>query len=174
MHSDTLMSLLKRWKLQCVWPYLTRIYKSCKVKFTLIVWLLSIRHACSDFFLEAAPWSGPCVNDTSIRGIMLIYLQTPLCGSCPKFPLFAMLSKFLPCCVHPWLGSVGLNHQPHQSYVKQPWRFCFVVFCSQWKEVFEMLRVRQYRAVWWLCFLWHTCSIPYTMIDMWVMAGILQ
>lgn len=148
-----------------MWPCLTRMYKSCKVKFTLIVWLLFIRHARSDF-LEAAPWSGPCVNDTSIRGIMLIYLQTPLCGSCPKFPLFAMLSKFLPCCVHPWLGSVGLNHQPHQSCVKQPWRFCFVVFCSQWKDVFEILRVRLCRAVWWLrpfvacmfcttCYDWH-------------------
>lgn len=40
------------------------------------------------------------VNDTSIRRIRLIYLQTPLCGSFPNLHSFVMLSKFLPCCVH--------------------------------------------------------------------------
>lgn len=51
-------------------------------------------------FLSAALWTQPCVDDTSIRGIRLIYLQTPLCGSYPKLPSCAMLSKFLSCCVH--------------------------------------------------------------------------
>lgn len=51
--------------------------------------------------LDAISLVRASVNDTSIRGIRLIYLQTPLCGSCPKLPSFATLSKFLPCCVHP-------------------------------------------------------------------------
>lgn len=80
------------------------------------------------------------VNDTSIRRIRLIYLQTPLCDSCPKLPSFAVLSKFLSRCVHHDRGVQDLTTNITGLMSSHPVAILLCVICSQSKEAFEVLK----------------------------------